>query len=84
MTNRIVPAFGNPYTRGSPMKSVLTFWKNNNPEIDVTLRRLTTEVIACKSAKATYRLLAVYPDANATRINNERRTPISPRGTYRF
>ena len=54
---------------------------------EVSLKELTAEVIANKSARTDEvpdQGIEVYLDANATRINNARRTPVSPRGTYRF
>jgi len=53
-----------------------------------SLKELTTEVIATKSARADElpdQEPEVFLDANMTRIDNARRTPVPPRvGTYRF
>ena len=55
---------------------------------EYSLKELTDEVIASKSARAdvigTDQEPEVFLDANMTRIDNTRRTPVSPRGTYRF
>ena len=59
-----------------------------DPRIKVTLTGLTDEVIASKSARTDEKQAdheaEVFLDANATRINNAKRTPVSQRGTYRF